>query len=159
MINSTPACRLIAINKLFSRENIINIEIKAEPKIIWLLLTTGSEYPKWNSTVFSFEGSFTKRGKIELKLKPDPMPIFLYSIREFERNKRLVWGNVLGKRVFTLTEIRDGVTNFRMSEKRIRLFPFFFAKKTLSFEEVFKQFATDLKKESELITMLREKNT
>ncbi len=157
MINSAPACRARIINKLFSRETIVSIEIQSEPKIIWLLITTGSEYPKWNSTIFSFEGSFTKRGKIKLRLKPDPRAVFLFSIHEFEKNRRLVWGNVLGKRVFTLTEIRDGVTNFRMSEKRISLFPFFFAKKAASIEEVFKQFATDLKKESELITLLKEK--
>ena len=42
--------------KTFSRETSVSINIKAEPAIVWTLLTTASDYPRWNSTVVSREG-------------------------------------------------------------------------------------------------------
>ena len=59
--------------------------------------------------------------------------------------------------MFTLTEISAGITNFRMSEKVISHFPFFFSKNKHSVEGLFQQFAADLKNEAELITMLKVK--
>ena len=41
----------------FSRETTVSILIKADPAIIWALLTKASDYVRWNSTVTSIEGN------------------------------------------------------------------------------------------------------
>jgi hypothetical protein len=64
--------------------------------------------------------------------------------------KRLVWGDAMGSRVYTLD--KDGeATRFTMSEKiGGPLFPLF-AGMIPPFDESFDQFAADLKKEAEAI--------
>jgi hypothetical protein len=65
--------------------------------------------------------------------------------------KRLVWGDAMGTRVYTLTRGHGDSTIFSMTE-RIGgpLFPLF-ANSIPSFDESFERFAADLKKEAEMI--------
>ncbi|MBK7970897.1 MAG: SRPBCC domain-containing protein, partial [Bacteroidetes bacterium] len=59
---------------------------------------------------------------------------------------RLVWGDAMGNRVYTLKSIGNTLTNFTMVEKiGGPLFPLF-AKMIPSFDKAFEQYATDLKK-------------
>jgi len=139
------------IKKTFSRETSVSIDIKADPTIIWALLTNASDYPRWNTTVVSIDGAITKGNKIALKSTLDPKRVFKLTVKEFEPNKKLSWGDAMGTRVYTLTQNNAGQTNFTMNEKiGGPIFPLF-AKMIPPFDQSFEQFAADLKKESETI--------
>ncbi len=135
--------------KTFSRETSVNIDIQADSKKIWGLLTNAENYPKWNSTVLSIQGKIALGEKIQLKSYLDPKRVFKLSVKEFEAEKRLVWGDAMGKREYKLTTKPNGQVNFSMTEKiGGPLFPLF-AKMIPSFDESFEKFANDLKQEAE----------
>lgn len=140
------------IRKMFSRETFVSVDIQADPKTVWSLLTDAGNYPKWNSTILSIDGKIALGEKIQLKSQLDPKRVFKLSVKEVEPEKRLVWGDAMGKREYRLTPNPNGQTNFSMTEKiGGPLFPLF-AKMIPSFDESFNKFANDLKTEAEKIT-------
>ena len=144
--------RAVTIKKTFSRETAISIDIQADKSIIWALLTNASDYPRWNSTVISIDGSITKGGKIQLKSTLDPKRVFKLSVKEFEADSQLIWGDAMGKRIYTLKSIGNGLTNFSMNEKiGGPIFPLF-AKMIPPFDKSFEQFSNDIKREAETIS-------
>ena len=143
--------RATTIKKTFSRTTSINTDIKVDVSIVWALLTNAHDFARWNSTIVSIEGDIKDGEKIKLKSTLDPKRTFKLKIKEFIPDKKLVWGDALGKRTYTLKKSNDGVTNFNMTEKIGGLFFPLFAKKIPSFDESFEQFAADLKKEAEII--------
>ena len=137
------------IKKTFSRETSVNVDIQADPKTIWGLLTNAENYPKWNSTVISIDGKIALGEKIQLTSYLDPKRVFKLSVKAVELESRLVWGDAMGKREYKLTPRSNGQTNFVMTEKiGGPLFPLF-AKMIPPFDESFEKFAGDLKKEAE----------
>ena len=140
------------IKKTFSRETSVSVDIQADPKTIWGLLTNAGNYPKWNSTVISIDGKIALGEKIQLKSYLDPKRVFKLTVRELEQDKRLVWGDAMGKREYLLTPISIGQTKFSMVEKIGGPFFPLFAKMIPPFDESFDIFAHDLKTESEKIT-------
>jgi hypothetical protein len=152
MTNLGSDCKAITIKKTFSRETAISIDIQADKSIIWALLTDASDYQRWNSTVISIDGTITKGGKIQLKSTLDPKRVFKLTVKEMEVDNKLVWGDSMGKRIYTLKSIGNGLTNFSMYEKiGGPIFPLF-SKMIPSFDKAFEQFASDLKKEAEIIS-------
>jgi hypothetical protein len=151
MTSLTSNGKAVTIKKTFSRETAVSIDIQAGKSIIWALLTNASDYPRWNSTVISIDGTIAKGEKIQLKSTLDPKRVFKLSVKEFEGDNKLVWGDAMGKRIYTLKSIGNGLTNFSMNEKiGGPIFPLF-AKMIPSFDKSFEQFASDLKKEAEII--------
>jgi hypothetical protein len=151
MTSLTSNGKAVTIKKTFSRETGISIDIQADKSIIWALLTNASDYSRWNSTVISIDGTIAKGGKIQLKSTLDPKRIFKLSVKEFEADNKLVWGDAMGKRIYALKSIGNGLTNFSMNEKiGGPVFPLF-AKMIPPFDKPFEQFASDLKKEAEAI--------
>ncbi len=141
---------------IFSRETSVSTTIEAEPAIVWALLTHVSDFPRWNSTVTSMKGEIREGGTVELKSILDDKRTFKLKVREFVPEKRLVWGDALGSRVYTLTRGDGGSTYFSMTEKiGGPLFPLF-AGAIPSFDEVFGRYAADLKKEAESIQRSRK---
>ncbi|HSW66233.1 MAG TPA: SRPBCC domain-containing protein [Bacillota bacterium] len=137
------------VKKAFSRTTAVAADIKAAPETIWALLTNAAEYPKWNSTVTSIEGSIEPGQTIKLKSTLDPKRVFKLKIKEFQAPNRLVWGDAMGSRVYTLAPGEGGVTRFSMVEKiGGPIFPLF-AGMIPSFDKSFEQFAADLKKAAE----------
>ena len=151
MTNLASNGKALTTKNTFSRETAISIDIQADKSIIWALLTNAADYPRWNSTVISIDGTIAQGGKIQLKSTLDPKRVFKLSVKEFEAEHKLVWGDAMGKRIYTLTSIGNGRTNFTMSEKIGGPFFPLFAKMIPSFDEAFEQFASDLKKESETL--------
>lgn len=138
--------------KTFSRETAVSIDIQADKSIIWALLTNAGDFPRWNSTVISIDGSIAKEEKIKLKAKLDPKREFKLSVKEFEPDTKLVWGDAMGNRAYSLKSIGNNLTNFSMVEKiGGPLFPLF-AKMIPSFDQTFEQYAKDLKNEAETIS-------
>ena len=136
--------------KTFSRETSVRASIAADPAIVWALLTHAADYPRWNSTVISIQGEIKAGATIELKSTLDSKRTFKLKVKEFAPEKRLVWGDAMGSRIYSIERSGSG-TQFSMSE-RIGgpLFPLF-AGMIPSFDESFDKFAADLKKEAETI--------
>lgn len=137
--------------KTFSRETDIAAEINADPSIVWALLTNANDYPRWNKTVVSIVGNIEPGGKIALKSTLDEKRTFKLKVKEFQPNERLVWGDGMGKRIYSLQKTADGKTAFSMNEKiGGPMFPLF-AKMIPSFDASFEQFTANLKTEAETI--------
>ena len=144
--------KAVTTKETFSRTTAVSIDIQADRSIIWALLTNAGDFPRWNSTVISIEGAIAPGEKIKLKAKLDPKREFKLKVKEFEADTRLVWGDAMGNRVYTLKSIGDNLTNFTMVEKiGGPLFPLF-AKMIPPFDEAFEQYAKDLKNEAETIS-------
>ena len=142
--------------KTFSRETSVSTTIQAEPAIVWALLTHASDFPRWNSTVTSMKGEIREGGTVELKSILDDKRTFKFKVKEFVTEKRLIWGDAMGSRVYTLNRGEGGSTHFSMTEKiGGPLFPLF-AGAIPSFDEVFERYAADLKKEAETIQQSRK---
>ena len=143
--------KAVTTKKTFSRETAVSIDIQADKSIIWALLTNATDFPRWNSTVIAVEGTIAKDEKIKLKAKLDPKREFKLKVKEFDADHRLVWGDAMGNRVYTLKSIGNNLTNFSMVEKiGGPLFPLF-AKMIPPFDGAFEQYAKDLKHEAEKI--------
>ena len=137
------------IHRFFSRETQVEIDIRAEPDRIWSLLVDAVGYPKWNSTVISIDGEIGLGKKLKLKSTLDPKRTFALTVREFLPPERLVWGDAMGKRTYTLTKKGQDTVTFSMHEKiGGPIFPLF-ARMIPSFDASFDQFAADLKKKAE----------
>jgi uncharacterized protein YndB with AHSA1/START domain len=133
------------IRKTFSRETSVSVDIQADSKTIWGLLTNAENYPKWNSTVISIDGKIALGEKIQLKSYLDPKRVFKLTVKELESEKKLVWGDAMGKSEYSLIPSSNGQTKFTMVEK---IGGPLFAKMVPSFDK----FAHDLKTESEKLT-------
>ena len=153
MNNIQPAQegKAATVKNIFSRETSVSIKILADSGTVWKLLTNASDFPRWNSTVVSINGEIKKGSKIELKSTLDEKRIFKLQVKEFEPEKRFVWGDNMGNRVYTIDNSKEGGVVFTMTEKiGGPIFPLF-AKHIPSFDESFERFAADLKKEAESI--------
>ena len=149
--SQTSGGKAKTIRKTFSRETSVSTTIQADPAIVWALLTHASDIPRWNSTVTSMTGEIREGGTVELKSILDDKRTFKLKVKEFVPEKRLVWGDALGSRVYTLDKGSGGSTHFSMTEKiGGPLFPLF-ASSIPSFDETFERYAADLKKEAETI--------
>jgi uncharacterized protein YndB with AHSA1/START domain len=151
MTNTNLAQKATTVRTTFSRETSVAIEIKADPAIVWALLTKASDYPRWNSTVTSLEGNIAPGEKIKLKSILDAKRTFTLRVKEFDPEKKMVWGDAQGNRVYTLTKNAGGTITFSMKEKIGGLMFPLYAKMIPPFDQTFEQFASDLKKESEKI--------
>ena len=93
---TSNAGQAATIRKTFRRETSVSVSIQADPAIVWALLTNAADYPRWNSTVVSLKGEIKQGGNIELKSTLDEKRTFRLKVREFEPEKRLVWGDSTG---------------------------------------------------------------
>lgn len=152
MVSLTSNGRATTERKLFSRETAVSIDIQSDKSVLWALLTTAGDYPRWNSTVLSIQGIIAPNETIVLKSTLDPKRNFKLKVKGFLPDNQLIWGDAMGKRIYTIQEIGNNLTRFTMSEKiGGPLFPLF-AKMIPPFNESFEQFARDLKKEAETIS-------
>ena len=148
--DSVQQGKAATVRKTFSRETSVSTNILADPGIVWALLTNASDFPRWNSTVVSIKGEIRQGGNIELKSTLDEKRTFKLKVKEFEPEKRLVWGDAMGNRIYSLTK-KDASVRFE-KKKKIGgpLFPLF-AGYIPAFDESFERFAADLKREAESI--------
>lgn len=139
------------IKKTFSRETTVSASIQADAAIVWALLTNAADFPRWNSTVISIDGTIQTGEKIQLKSTLDPSRTFKLKVKEMIPAQKLVWGDAMGQRTYLIRESSPGKVTFTMTEKiGGPMFPLF-ARMIPPFDEAFETFANDLKKEAELI--------
>lgn len=137
------------VKQLFSRETTVSTTIQASPDVVWKVLTTVSDVPRWNSTVVSLEGDISLGETVELKSTLDEKRTFKLKVKELEPQKRLVWGDSQGNRTYTLTPSSENTTTFTMTEKMGGLLFPLYGRFIPPFDESFETFAADLKKEAE----------
>ena len=142
--------KAVTTKTMFSRETAVTIIIQADPAIVWSLLTNAADFPRWNSTVVSLDGEIEVGKTLQLKSTLDESRTFKLKVKEMEAERRLVWGDSQGNRVYTLAKSESGVT-FSMTEKMGGLFFPLFSRFIPPFDESFEQFAADLKQEAETI--------
>ncbi len=104
------------VKKTFRRTTTVSTTIKADASIVWALLTNASDFSMWNSTIVSIEGEIQKGEKIKLKSTLDPNRTFKLKVKEVMPEQKLVWGDALGKRTYTLQKSDGGIV-FTMTEK------------------------------------------
>jgi uncharacterized protein YndB with AHSA1/START domain len=142
--------KAVTVKTTFSRETSVSIEVNASPAVLWSLLTSTADYSRWNSTVVSIKGKIAQGETIKLTSTLDPKRTFTLKVKEFVAEKKLVWGDGMGNRAYTLEKNGDA-TIFSMTEKiGGPIFPLF-ARFIPPFDASFEQFAADVKKEAEAI--------
>jgi uncharacterized protein YndB with AHSA1/START domain len=134
------------VKKIFSRQTSVEIDIDAQPARVWALLSDLEGWTKWTSTIVELRGKLAIGERIQLRSSLAPERLFNLKIKVLEQSKKLVWGDVLGSREYTLTSNSRGGTRFSMVEIiGGPIFPLF-AKMIPPFDDSFTQFALDLKK-------------
>ncbi len=147
--NSQQIGKATTIKKLFSRRTSVAIDIAASPEKIWNLLTNAESFASWNGTIVELNGKIAPGEKIVLRSTLAPDRTFKLKVKRFEPNKRLVWGDAMGTRIFSLNPKSSGETRFSMTETiGGPIFPLF-ARMIPPFDDSFNQFAADLKKAAE----------
>lgn len=133
--------------KRFSRTTSIEKRIAATPEVLWAILIEGEKYPEWNSTITFFKGQIRKGNTIRLKSYLDDKRTFKLKVKEMVEGKKLVWGDAMGQRTFTLTP-KDTGTLFNMTERIGGPFFPLFSKMIPSFDVAFEQFVQDLEQKA-----------
>jgi hypothetical protein len=147
--------RFIQEKKTFSMLCRVEIDIPAEAKIIWAILTDAKGFPRWNSTVNGIDGYIREGERIRIHV-PGTNRTFRPKVLDVVANKRMTWSNGLalifkGSRRFELKTYGDGSTEFIMEEKFSGLI-FAIVKVMLpEFRPIFETYACDLKRESERV--------
>jgi hypothetical protein len=148
------------ISKTFSRTTAVRILVNATPEIIWALLTSAADFPRWNSTIKSIEGTIAPGKKIRLKTTMDEKRTFTLKVATIEPEKLMVWASgqapfFQGLRTYTIEKRSSGVSLFTMTETLSGLMFPLAAKQIPDFKASFEQYAADLKKEAELIANIK----
>ncbi|MEL6535202.1 MAG: SRPBCC domain-containing protein [Bacteroidota bacterium] len=144
----TPLGKASTQKKTFSRTTSVQQHIQAPAQKVWQLLTQLADYPTWNSTIISLEGQAKVGEKLKLKSTLDAKRTFKLKVKEVVPQERMVWGDAMGARTYSLTREGD-LTLFSMTETiGGPLFPLF-ASKIPPFDASFEAFAHDLKQTAE----------
>lgn len=141
--------RAISTSKGFSLETEVSIVIDASEAEVWAILTNAADYPRWNSTITSMEGTIALGEKIRLKSTLDEKRTFKLKVKQIEENNILVWGDGKGTRTFMIDPREKGGVTFTMTEKIGGIMFPMYKKYLPDFMPSFEAFARDLKTEAE----------
>ena len=72
------------VKTAFRLEYSAGINIKAKPDRVWELMTNAGEFPRWNSTIKSIEGTIAAGQTIKLVVTISPGRVFNLKIIEFD---------------------------------------------------------------------------
>ena len=155
MSNTIPTTgQAIKTKSTFRLECAVAINIQAPAEKIWSLLTTASDFARWNSTVDQITGTIALGEKIELQVPYAPDRTFNLKIDEFVPHQMMVWSDGMapmfrGVRTYQLTAKPDGSTDFSMVEVLSGVMLPLIGKSLPDFGPPFEQYAADLKAEAE----------
>lgn len=137
--------------KSFSSSTMIN----ASPEKIWGILTDGSRWTEWNTTVDRLEGRIASGEKIKVHAKISPGRAFPVKVSELVPGQRMVWtggmplGLFKGERTFTLQKQASGGVEFRMHEIFSGPLAPLITRSIPDLQPSFEEFASALKKRAE----------
>jgi hypothetical protein len=143
------------VKTAFRLEYLTGINIKAKPDRVWELMTNAGDFPRWNSTIKSIEGTIAAGKTIKLVATISPGRVFNLNIIEFLPVKRMVWSDGIamfkGVRTYTMESKPDGTTDFTMAELYTGLMLPMIAGSLPDFGPIFEQYQSDLKREAERV--------
>lgn len=126
----------------------VGATLDAPPEAVWAVLTDGSRYTEWNSTLITFEGTVAEGETVRLVAKTDPDRSFELAVSGVRENAGMVWSDggraFRGERTFTLEPVGDGQTAFTMKEVFTGSMMGMIAPKLPDFRPAFDDFARDL---------------
>lgn len=130
----------------------VAVNVRATPAKIFALLTDAGDFPRWNSTVKSIEGTIANGETIKLRTTATPDRVFKLKVAIDGRS--MVWSDgfapmFCGVRTFTLTDKGNGTTDFEMREVFSGLMLPMIAGSLPDFGPVFDRYAADLKTAAE----------
>ena len=145
--------KITNIHSAFSMTCIVEVNIRANPGVIWGLLTDAGGFPRWNSTVSAIEGEIREGGRLRLHV-PGTDRTFTPTVSGVVPNVRMTWTGGFapvfrGVRTFTLRPLDDTSTDFILDECFSGLLLPLLKRSMPDFGPVFRQFADDLKREAE----------
>ena len=131
----------------------VKVRILASAPQIWSLLTEAGSFPRWNSTVTSIEGQIREGQRLRIRV-PGTDRTFTPKVSGVVSNQRMTWAGGLagifkGVRLFTLTKLDDGSTDFAMQESFSGFLLPFIRRSLPDFRPIFERYAADLKREAE----------
>ncbi len=131
-----------------------SIMIHSSPETVWAILTNGSAWTEWNSTIDKVEGAIAPGQKITVYSKVSPGRAFPLKVSEFVPSQRMVWsggmplGLFKGERTYTLTP-KNNEVEFTMREEFSGLMAPLITKSIPDLQPSFETFAADLKRRAE----------
>ena len=137
----------------FRLECAVSIDIRSDAARIWSLLTNAADFPRWNSTVTSIEGTIAIGEKVLLRV-PISERTFKLKVTELVPEKLMVWSDGVapmfkGVRTFRLTPVEFGSTVFSMVEVFSGAVLPMIKGSLPDFGPAFEQYVADLKREAE----------
>ncbi len=115
----------MAFIKMFKKEIVTELEIKAPAAVVWKLITDFSSYSSWNPLILSVKGDPTEGGKLDLLIH-----LFLQTdmkatptILKVEKDREIAWkggliipGILDGEHVLQIHEIGKNVVKLVQKE-------------------------------------------
>mgnify|MGYP001818439255 CR=1 FL=1 len=129
--------------------------IAADAETVWDLLTDGTRFADWNSTIVSFEGDIAKGNRIKLVSTVNPKRAFKLNVAEVDAPRHMVWSDGMplglfkGVRTFSLTPSGEGSTVFEMVEEYSGLLEPLISRSIPDMSDSFREFAASLKQAAE----------
>lgn len=140
----------------FRQRTAVTCAIRATPERIWALLTNAADFPRWNSTVTSVEGTIALGQPLSIRVPIAPGRVFKPKVTAFEPGRSMVWSDGLppmfrGVRTFTLQPDAGGSTTFSMAEELSGVMLPLIRGSLPDFGPAFEAYAADLKREAERV--------
>jgi hypothetical protein len=137
----------------------VKVRILASAPRIWSLLIDAGGFPRWNSTIARIEGQIREGQRLRIHV-PGTDRTFTPKVSGVGANRGMTWAGGFapifrGVRLFTLTEVEGGSTDFAMQESFSGILVPFIRRSLPDFRPIFERYANDLKREAERATTER----
>jgi hypothetical protein len=134
----------------------VEVNIRANARDIWSLLTDAAGFSRWNSTVAGIEGQIREGERLRVRV-PGVNRAFTPKVSGLVPNERMTWSGGFapmfkGVRTFELQPSNDGTTDFAMEERFSGLMLPMIKGSLPDFGPIFETYANDLKREAERST-------
>jgi hypothetical protein len=145
--------KIVQTHTAFSMSCRVEINVCAEARLVWAVLTDSENFPRWNSTVTEIAGQIREGERLRVRV-PGVKRTFTPTVSGVVPNERMTWADGLagvfrGIRTFVLIPRSDGTTDFSMDERFAGALLPFVKGSMPDFGTVFAQYARDLKREAE----------
>ena len=105
------------VKSFFSRQTSVEIDIDAESAPVWALLADLEGWTRWSNTIIELRGKPALGERIQLRSSLAPERVFNLRVKTLEPGRKLVWGDALGSREYTLTANSMGERDFEWWRK------------------------------------------
>jgi hypothetical protein len=132
----------------------VSTTIHAAPESVWAILTDGTKWTTWNTTIEKLEGSIASGSRLRVFPKLSPGRAFPVRVTDFTPPQRMIWtggmplGLFKGVRTYTIGPA-DGGVEFTMEEVLSGLLAPLITPSIPDLQPSFGEFAATLKRRAE----------